>query len=56
VIAATVSARVEDPTSVAGLMTGYRATFWYCFVALSSVVVISLFGLKKAGKVGTKDE
>jgi hypothetical protein len=54
VIAASVTASSSEPESVDGLERGYRATFWACFAALGIVVVVSLLGLKKAGKVGVK--
>jgi hypothetical protein len=38
------------------LLRGFRATFWACFASMSLVVLISLGGLRKAGKVGGKKE
>jgi MFS family permease len=38
------------------LLKGFRATFWLCFAALSTVVIISGGGLRKAGKVGLKKD
>lgn len=37
-------------------LDGYRATFFMCFAAMASVVVIGAWGLRGAGKVGTKKE
>ena len=38
------------------LLKGFRATFWLCFAALSTVVILSGGGLRKAGKVGLKKD
>lgn len=38
------------------LLKGFRATFWLCFAAMSSVVILSGGGLRKAGKVGLKKD
>lgn len=35
-------------------LKGYRAAFWTCFAAAAASVVISIVGLRKAGKVGAK--
>lgn len=54
VIAASVTASSSVPESKEGLDKGFKATFWACFAALGIVAVVSLVGLKKAGKVGVK--
>lgn len=38
------------------LLKGYQATFWAAFAASLLVAIISLGGLRKAGKVGLKVE
>lgn len=38
------------------LENGYKATFWACFTSMMLVSLVSLLGLKKAGKVGLKKE
>ena len=58
VIAASVSAsnggfKVESESTE---LEGYRATFFMCFAAMASVVVIGAWGLRAAGKVGIKKE
>lgn len=59
VIAATVTGgdhdQIED-LSPAALMKGFRATFWACFASIALVVLVSLFGLRKSGKVGLKKD
>lgn len=56
VIAASVTAGSSAPDSKNSLEKGLRATFWTCFAALGVVAIVSLVGLKKAGKVGIKVE
>lgn len=38
----------------AGLMDGYRATFWFCFAADVVLLFVVGFGLRRIGKVGVK--
>jgi hypothetical protein len=35
-------------------LEGYVATFWFCFALILVTLVIGVFGLRKAGKVGHK--
>ena len=56
VISATVTTRDYNPSSVEVLVKGFRATFWFCFAAMFSVIFLSFVGLKKAGKVGLKSD
>jgi hypothetical protein len=56
VISATVTTHEYKPSSIEALEKGFRATFWFCFVAMFSVVFLSFVGLKKAGKVGLKSD
>lgn len=44
----------SDPTDA--LLQGYRAAFWTIFAATAIVVVLTFFGLRKAGLVGKKDD
>lgn len=54
-IAASVTEHSKlDPTDA--LLQGYRAAFWTIFGATATVVVITFFGLKKAGRVGSKED
>jgi hypothetical protein len=55
-ISATVTTRDYNPSSVEALEKGFRATFWFCFAAMFSVIFLSFVGLKKAGKVGLKSD
>lgn len=41
---------------VAGLLRGYRASFWTVFGYMAACVVVAIIGLRKAGKVGLKRE
>jgi len=59
VIAASVTvtqAVSRKPTSEkeAALDKGFQAAFWACGASMALVVVVSLVGLKRAGKVGLK--
>ncbi|KAF1985392.1 integral membrane protein [Aulographum hederae CBS 113979] len=55
VIAASVTAQSgEDVDSPKGLMTGYRAAFWYCFGLSGLTFAVSLWGLRNIGRVGVK--
>jgi hypothetical protein len=56
VISLTVSkdSPMQDKTSPAALMNGYRATFWALFAWMAAACVIGSFGLRKLGKVGEK--
>ena len=56
VIAASVTKQSEykDKESPPALLEGYRATFWFCFSMILLALVIGVFGLRKAGKVGHK--
>jgi MFS family permease len=59
VIAATVTGATHDKIdqiSSEKLMKGFRGTFWACFASLGTVVLVSLWGLRRAGKVGLKKE
>lgn len=66
VVAASVTARMRDGDTKVGeghagdtpesLMEGYRATFWYIFALGLATVAISIWGLRKIGKVGVKRE
>lgn len=38
------------------LMKGYRAAFWTIFASCAVVVFIAVFGLRKGGTVGKKDQ
>lgn len=42
--------------SIDALLQGYRAAFWTIFAATTTVVILTFFGLSKAGLVGKKDE
>lgn len=46
----------ENKASPAALLEGYRVTFWVGFVWMVLATAIGGFGLRKAGKVGLKQE
>ena len=54
VIAASVTAGKGGAKSRSAVLEGYHGTFWACFGAGLLVAVVSMAGLRKAGKVGLK--
>lgn len=61
VISSSVSAGIASPEGSvmegeAALMKGYQATYYACIATFSLVALLSGFGLRKAGRVGTKRE
>ena len=58
VIANGVTARSSftDKHGPEALMIGYRAAFWYCFALTVASLCVSVWGLRKIGKVGLKRE
>jgi hypothetical protein len=56
VIASAVTAHSEydDKGSPEALLKGYKAPFWFCFATILANVVVSMWGLRKIGKVGDK--
>ncbi|TDZ36982.1 putative MFS-type transporter [Colletotrichum trifolii] len=57
-IASAVTARsaVADKESPPALLEGYRASFWYCFALYGATLLVTVWGLRKIGKVGVKKE
>ncbi|KDN72394.1 putative major facilitator superfamily transporter [Colletotrichum sublineola] len=60
-VTAAIAASVTEHSGIVGhaeeaRMAGYRAAFWTIFAATGAVLVIVLFGLRKGGTVGKKDE
>ncbi len=45
-----------DKQSPDALLTGYRAAFWFCAGLTSASLCISIWGLRKIGKVGQKKD
>lgn len=57
VIAASVATSQENvETSTSSLLAGYDATFWACLGTSAFVGLVSILGLRKAGKVGLKND
>jgi len=58
VIAATVTKESDftDKESPRALLQGYIATFWFCFGLILATLAISVWGLRRVGKVGHKKE
>jgi len=54
VIAASVTASEGRSANAEALLKGYHATFWACFTACAVVGIVSMTGLRRAGKVGLK--
>jgi hypothetical protein len=60
-VTAAIAASITDRSSNShsneeALMKGYRAAFWTIFTGTAVVVVVSAFGLRKAGFVGKKND
>jgi hypothetical protein len=55
-IAASISEHSGLENHRDSLMQGYRAAFWTIFASTVLVLVIAVFGLRKGGTVGKKDE
>jgi MFS family permease len=60
-VTAAIAASITDRSSTSesnedALMKGYRAAFWTIFTGTAVVVVVSAFGLRKAGFVGKKND
>lgn len=58
-VTAAIAASVTEHSAAIGadaLLQGYRAVFWVIFTAMVLVVVVTFFGLKKGGLVGSKEE
>ncbi|KAL8790819.1 MAG: hypothetical protein Q9213_000443 [Squamulea squamosa] len=53
-IAASVTEH-DDATGVDALLTGYRTVFWTLFASMVVVVVVTFFGLRRGGLVGSKE-
>ncbi|KAF2101784.1 integral membrane protein [Rhizodiscina lignyota] len=58
VVAASVTARseYENKRSPEALLEGYHASFWYLFALTLAALGVSLWGLRKIGKVGLKQD
>ena len=56
IIAASVTkeSHYKDKTSPEALLTGYHATFWFCFGLVGLTISISAWGLRRVGMVGHK--
>ena len=50
----TRSSQHVDKTSPEALLAGYRAAFWFCVALIGASLCISVWGLRKIGKVGLK--
>ena len=56
VTAAIAASVTEHSTSDDALLEGYRAAFWTIFVAATIVMVLTFFGLRNTGLVGSKED
>jgi nitrate/nitrite transporter NarK len=52
----TLKSGQRDDESPEALLEGYRASFWFLFGLCSISLLISVWGLRKIGKVGKKEE
>ncbi|KAG9664573.1 integral membrane protein, partial [Aureobasidium melanogenum] len=52
----TASSSYEDKTSPEALMHGYRAAFWFCVALIVASLLVSVWGLRRIGKVGLKKD
>lgn len=53
IAASTTEHSKSEPTGA--LLQGYRAAFWTIFAATATVLILTFFGLRKAGLVGKKN-
>ncbi|KAG9256858.1 major facilitator superfamily domain-containing protein [Emericellopsis atlantica] len=56
VISSLVAKDHKGMKPVEALMEGYRASFWAMFAFMVTCAAIGFFGLRKAGKVGVKED
>jgi hypothetical protein len=58
VISSTITqgSKYRDKASDEALLLGYRAAFWAAFAWMITTVLVGIFGLRKVGRVGLKDE
>lgn len=56
VTASQVTVGEAESGNEAALEKGFQAAFWACAASISLVMVVSLLGLKKAGKVALKSD
>ncbi|KAG2168453.1 hypothetical protein JADG_008192 [Aureobasidium aubasidani] len=52
----TANSSYADKTSLEALMVGYRAAFWFCVALIVASLVVSVWGLRRIGKVGLKKD
>ncbi len=52
----TAASGEVDKTSPSALMTGYRAVFWALFAWMVVVCLVGVFGLRRVGKIGIKQD
>lgn len=52
----TANSSYEDKTSPEALMHGYRAAFWFCVALIVASLLVSVWGLRRIGKVGLKKD
>lgn len=52
----SLAADADYRHSPQGLLLGYRAAFWLCFGMVVTSLLVSIWGLRKIGKVGLKQE
>ena len=56
-VTAAIAASVTDHSASGdALLEGYHAAFWTIFAAAACVMVLTFFGLRKTGLVGTKED
>jgi nitrate/nitrite transporter NarK len=52
----TANSSYADKTSPEALMVGYRAAFWFCVALIVASLLVSVWGLRRIGKVGLKKD
>jgi nitrate/nitrite transporter NarK len=52
----TLASDHQDKRSPEALLKGYRASFWFLFGLCSTSLLVSVWGLRKIGKVGKEEE
>ena len=56
IISASTTKQQHNLDQAHALLVGYKAAYWACFALMSSGCVMSVFGLKKVGRVGLKKD
>lgn len=56
VVASSVTSKQVGESREEALLDGYRAAWWFNFATTAACILVTIFGLRKIGKVGLKRE